>query len=78
VRETEKRGRRRLGKKLRREREKVWRKGEKRGRRRLGRLPKTCSTGSETGSTGPETGSTGFAAAHTVNAQKKRTDCVYY
>jgi hypothetical protein len=46
-------------------------KGEKRGRRRLGRLPKT-------GSTGPETGSTGFAAARIVNAQKKRFDYADY
>ena len=40
--------------------------GERRqkGSRRLVKLTKT-------GSTGPETGSTGFAAARTVNAQKR-------
>jgi hypothetical protein len=47
------------------------RRGEKRGRRRLGRLPKTSSTS-------PETGSTSFAAARTVNAQKKRSDYTDY
>jgi hypothetical protein len=61
-----------------RERWKVEVKGEKRGRRRLGRLPKTGSTGPETGSTGLEIGSTDFAAARTVNVQKKRFDCANY